>query len=270
MNSIFKEVWQKFKISGSDLARETGLSTGYISEIRTGKANPTLEVQQLLLEAMQKLKPGARRYYCELLAGDDELQTSASFDILRHGSGQVAQDKSLSLKEKPTVEEPPTSFDKFMFQLRQLSFSQSAIALRELSEMVVVYAQKDLKKGDDPLQPRRKAMREVLSPHNMEKLRGIFTELKRLWDAEDNEVCDRLGVSRMTWRNVLEGEMTVEWHPKTLRRLAANCPVVIGWKNKRPVFDERTYGDDYESFRKALDNGCSKVSPQPMLGRLSD
>ncbi|MEC4817502.1 MAG: helix-turn-helix transcriptional regulator [Scytonema sp. PMC 1069.18] len=74
----FDETLKKYGITGAQLSKKTGVSAGHISQFRNGKggnmAHATLEN---LLNAMEELAPGARRYFCQLLAGEGERFTQS-------------------------------------------------------------------------------------------------------------------------------------------------------------------------------------------------
>lgn len=53
-----------------DLAEKASISRSYLTEIRTASANPTIDVIEKLLAAMEDKKPGCRRYFYATCAGD--------------------------------------------------------------------------------------------------------------------------------------------------------------------------------------------------------
>ena len=71
INQYFKQTMEHFKIKGVDLARELDCLPGYISDIRVGKINPPTNRLWELIEIMERLAPGARRYFGNLVAGND-------------------------------------------------------------------------------------------------------------------------------------------------------------------------------------------------------
>ena len=71
INKYFKQTMDHFEIKGVDLARELDCLPGYISDIRVGKCNPPTGRLWVLIETMEKLAPGARRYFGNLVAGND-------------------------------------------------------------------------------------------------------------------------------------------------------------------------------------------------------
>jgi transcriptional regulator with XRE-family HTH domain len=68
-NNFFAQTQDKFGIKNSELARATGFSAAYVSEIRNGKASPTYEGLTRWLDGAEQVAPGSRRYFCRLMAG---------------------------------------------------------------------------------------------------------------------------------------------------------------------------------------------------------
>ena len=69
----FNRMLKHQKITGKALSETSGISTPHISEIRNGKTNPSLEVFERLIDAAEKLKPGSRRMFASLMAGEEGL-----------------------------------------------------------------------------------------------------------------------------------------------------------------------------------------------------
>ena len=69
----FNRMLKHHKITGKALSETSGISTPHISEIRNGKTNPSLEVFERLIDAAEKLKPGSRRMFASLMAGEEGL-----------------------------------------------------------------------------------------------------------------------------------------------------------------------------------------------------
>ena len=71
LNKHFKQTMDHFKIKGVDLARELGCAPGYVSHVRVGKVNPPTNRLCELIETIERLAPGAKRYFGNLVAGND-------------------------------------------------------------------------------------------------------------------------------------------------------------------------------------------------------
>ena len=71
LNQYFKQTMDHFGVKGTRLAKELGCGQAYISDIRRGKTNPPINRFWQIIEAMEKLAPGTRRYFGNLVAGND-------------------------------------------------------------------------------------------------------------------------------------------------------------------------------------------------------
>ncbi|MEZ2224771.1 helix-turn-helix domain-containing protein [Microcoleus sp.] len=58
-----------YRIKGTHLAEESGISQQHWSEYRNGKADVVTAKASAALEAMERLHPGAINYFCCLLMG---------------------------------------------------------------------------------------------------------------------------------------------------------------------------------------------------------
>ncbi len=70
MYQHFDKTLKEFGISGKRLSEVTGFSMAHISAFRHGKTNPSCETLEKLLEGAEQISPGARVYFCQLLAGE--------------------------------------------------------------------------------------------------------------------------------------------------------------------------------------------------------
>ena len=69
MHDIFDKTLRIHGITGKRLSEVTGFSQTHISEFRKGKTNPSCSTLQSLLDGMDELAPGSKRYFCMELAG---------------------------------------------------------------------------------------------------------------------------------------------------------------------------------------------------------
>lgn len=77
---------------GKALARVAGVSESLVSQFRHGKKGVTDEMLDNLLQAMQKIAPGARKHFCSLVAGE-----------LVEGAGVENAIKEISAEEIPEL-----------------------------------------------------------------------------------------------------------------------------------------------------------------------
>ena len=71
LHIYFKQTMDHYGIKGSELAEAMGCSRNNISEIRTGKTKPPIDRFWELIETMDKLAPGAKRYFSNLMGGNN-------------------------------------------------------------------------------------------------------------------------------------------------------------------------------------------------------
>jgi transcriptional regulator with XRE-family HTH domain len=89
MYQHFDKTLKEFGITGKKLAEVSGFSMTHISEFRHGKTNPSCEALERLLNGADQIKPGAKRYFCQLLAGETpqamktEIETMDSQQLAR-------------------------------------------------------------------------------------------------------------------------------------------------------------------------------------------
>ena len=56
-------------ITGKQIAEHAGISPSYVSEIRSGKKNPSVEMFERLLDVAEEIAPGSREYFALCLTG---------------------------------------------------------------------------------------------------------------------------------------------------------------------------------------------------------
>ncbi len=69
LHVYFKQTMDRFGVKGAKLAEAFGCSRNHISEIRMGKCSPPIERFWVLLETTERLAPGARQYFGDLISG---------------------------------------------------------------------------------------------------------------------------------------------------------------------------------------------------------
>lgn len=71
MEKLFDSTMKRYRIEAKALSELTGVSQQHISQFRLGKLKTgvTTDCLMRLLLGMEELSPGARRYFCDLLAG---------------------------------------------------------------------------------------------------------------------------------------------------------------------------------------------------------
>lgn len=67
---FFKRAMDAYGVQGKELALLAGITPNQLSEFRNGKKWLSQKNFAALLEGMDQLSPGSKRYFCELLAGE--------------------------------------------------------------------------------------------------------------------------------------------------------------------------------------------------------
>lgn len=70
INELLKKTMDRHGIKGKELAALIDMTPNYLSEVRASRKWLSHDSFIKLLEAMDKLAPGARLYFCQLLAGE--------------------------------------------------------------------------------------------------------------------------------------------------------------------------------------------------------
>lgn len=69
----FVEVQESRRITGKVISEISGVSTNHIAQFRKGHRDVTSNTLWQLVEAMEKVSPGAKLEFCQCLAGEDFL-----------------------------------------------------------------------------------------------------------------------------------------------------------------------------------------------------
>lgn len=67
----FIEVQESRRITGKAISEISGVSTNHIAQFRKGNRDVTSETLWQLIQAMEKISPGAKLEFCQRLAGED-------------------------------------------------------------------------------------------------------------------------------------------------------------------------------------------------------
>ena len=70
IHKLFKRAMDRYGVQGKQLAELAGITPNQLSEFRNGKKWLSQRNFEALLEGMDQLSPGAKKYFCELLAGE--------------------------------------------------------------------------------------------------------------------------------------------------------------------------------------------------------
>ncbi|WDD36117.1 helix-turn-helix transcriptional regulator (plasmid) [Nostoc sp. UHCC 0926] len=75
---LFKQAMDRHGIQGKELAGLAGISQNHLSQFRSGHKWVSPEVFAALLEGMDRLAPGSRKYFCQLLAEEPLAERDTS------------------------------------------------------------------------------------------------------------------------------------------------------------------------------------------------
>lgn len=68
INELFVTAMSKYGIKSKELAELVGISAQQVTEFRRGRSWVSQETFESMLENMDHLSPGSKKYFCELLA----------------------------------------------------------------------------------------------------------------------------------------------------------------------------------------------------------
>ncbi len=78
----FLKTRKYYGIKGNKLHEVTGVSANHISEYSRGKRDVSSAVLDKLVEGMESLAPGSKKYYCELLYGKQLFQPEKMVELM--------------------------------------------------------------------------------------------------------------------------------------------------------------------------------------------
>ena len=82
INESFVTTMSKFGIKAKDLAELTGISAQQVTEFRRGRSWLSQDTFESLLENMERLSPGSKRYFCGLLANEAIAHTDKKQQLI--------------------------------------------------------------------------------------------------------------------------------------------------------------------------------------------
>lgn len=97
---FFKRTMDDLGVSGIELAEAHGCSRKYLSGIRQGKCSPPISSFYELLETMERLRPGAKLYFADLIA-ERAVSFSESIELMDNEQlSEILLKVSKALKQK--------------------------------------------------------------------------------------------------------------------------------------------------------------------------
>lgn len=229
MNGLLAETIKIYGIKNKDLASLAGVSPSYITEIRKGRANPTGEIIEKLLGAMETLAPGARRYFCDRLAEE-------------------------SPSAPPTREATEGRLKGLIKEISSLPTSDIALVSLIASRNLV----KSLKKHDEA-EDETMHRNYKLNSHQVLKLRQLASISEAVKEALPP---DLQGILLYPQEGDCELKIRISWN--RLEKIAEVCPRILNWNGLEltPTFGNGTYRGQVDEFLNSLLNGHAHEYPE--------
>ena len=99
-SEVFERTLKKFSIKGSDLSKAADVTSAVISDFKNGKANPSTEVVERLVEGMDNLAPGAWQFFYNELAtargGFSYTDAASQLDAVASYLRQIAKQQNIT------------------------------------------------------------------------------------------------------------------------------------------------------------------------------
>ena len=78
ISASFDSTLKRYRISAKELSKLTKVSENHISEFRRGKGDVSTNVLLRLLDGMEKLSPGSKRHFCQMISGQSQHSVEQS------------------------------------------------------------------------------------------------------------------------------------------------------------------------------------------------
>jgi transcriptional regulator with XRE-family HTH domain len=82
INESFVTAMSKYGIKAKELAELVGISAQQVTEFRKGRSWVSQETFESMLESMDHLSPGSKRYFCSLLANEAIARTDKKQQLI--------------------------------------------------------------------------------------------------------------------------------------------------------------------------------------------
>ncbi|MEM7581498.1 MAG: hypothetical protein AAF316_17010 [Cyanobacteria bacterium P01_A01_bin.80] len=69
-STSFDSTLKCYRISAKELSKLTKVSENHISEFRRGKGDVSTNILLRLLDGMEKLSPGSKQHFCQMISGE--------------------------------------------------------------------------------------------------------------------------------------------------------------------------------------------------------
>jgi transcriptional regulator with XRE-family HTH domain len=103
INEHFVTAMSKYGIKAKELAELVGISAQQITEFRRGRSWVSQETFESILENMDNLSPGSKRYFCSLMANQEISRTDNKqilIDMIENANGEEIEAALLAIGRK--------------------------------------------------------------------------------------------------------------------------------------------------------------------------
>lgn len=104
LHEILTKTMDRHGIKGKDLAAHVGMAPNHLSELRAGRKWVSRDNFIKLLEGMEEMVPGARLYFCQLLAGEALAPLPAPsvnlIDMIENASDEEIEEVLIAIGRK--------------------------------------------------------------------------------------------------------------------------------------------------------------------------
>lgn len=81
IHQLLRQTQDRYRITSKALAKKSEITPQHLSEFRNGNSELSTKVLWQMLQAMDELAPGSRRYFCSLLGGRSIAGELNSFGV---------------------------------------------------------------------------------------------------------------------------------------------------------------------------------------------
>ncbi|MFN6197484.1 MAG: helix-turn-helix domain-containing protein [Aphanizomenon sp.] len=103
INEHFVTAMSKYGIKAKELAELVGISAQQITEFRRGRSWVSQETFESILENMDHLSPGSKRYFCSLMANQEISRTDNKqilIDMIENANAEEIETALLAIGRK--------------------------------------------------------------------------------------------------------------------------------------------------------------------------
>jgi transcriptional regulator with XRE-family HTH domain len=103
INEHFVTAMSKYGIKAKELAELVGISAQQITEFRRGRSWVSQETFESILENMDNLSPGSKRYFCSLMANQEISRTDNKqilIDMIENANAEEIEAALLAIGRK--------------------------------------------------------------------------------------------------------------------------------------------------------------------------